>query len=501
VASFAAVAISSQVDQAASDQPPLPRATVTISPNATALRVPRSYLGLSTEYWSLPLYADHLRVLERVIGLLHVRGDGPMVLRIGGDSADQTFWDPRHTPLPPWAYPISPRWTREVSRLVRRLGLRLIVNLNVITNSPAGAVRLAQAAEARLPRHSIIGFEIGNEPDIYRLPAWEMMTGGQMVGADTLPPALTAADYAVDFQRFSEALRRVAPGVPLLGPALANPLGHLAWLPPLLAAHLPDLRTVTIHRYLFSGCVGRSSHRYPTIAKLLRPASTVGMANSLSPAIGIAHSAGLPIRLTEMDSVDCGGRAGVSDTFATALWAPDALFNLLRAGADGVNIHVRARTVNAAYAFDRRGLVAHPLLYGLLMFVRTLGWRPRWVPLQLRARPSLNLAAWAVRTGTGRPHVLLLNKGPRSVRFRLLIPTRGAATVQRLVAPSVRSLSGETLDGQRLGPDGTWTGSRQMAHLTRTRHGYVVVLPRFSEALVSARLDPGALRHIARRQI
>jgi hypothetical protein len=31
----------------------------------------------------------------------------------------------------------------------------------------------------------------------------------------------------------------------------------------------------------------------------------------------------------------------VSDTFATALWAPDALFELLRAGIDGVNVHVR----------------------------------------------------------------------------------------------------------------------------------------------------------------
>ena len=470
---------------------------MTIAPTETALPVPRSYLGLSTEYWSLPLYANHLRVLERVVGLLHVHGDGPVVLRIGGDSADQTFWDPRHTPLPSWAYGVTPRWTAEVSRLVRRLGLRLIVNLNVITDSPAGAVRLAQAATARLPRGSIIGFEIGNEPDIYRLPAWEMMTGGQMVGADTLPPALTPADYAVAFQRFSDALRRVAPGVPLLGPALANPLGHLAWLRPLLAAHLPGLRTVSIHRYLFSGCVGRSSHRYPTIAKLLGPRSTVGLAGSLSPAIGIAHSAGLPIRLTEMNSVDCGGRAGVSNTFATALWAPDALFNLLRAGADGVNIHVRARTVNAAYAFDRRGLVAHPLLYGLLMFVRTLGWRPRWVPLQLKARPSLNLAAWAVRTGTGRLHVLLINKGPRSVRFRLSIPTRGTASVQRLVAPSVRSSSGETLDGQRLGPAGTWTGSRQTAQVMRTRHGYGLVLPRFSEALVSARLARGALRHVA----
>jgi hypothetical protein len=47
----------------------------------------------------------------------------------------------------------------------------------------------------------------------------------------------------------------------------------------------------------------------------------------------------------------------------------DALFDLLRAGADGVNVHVRY-TVNAAFALARHGLEARPLLYGLALFTR-----------------------------------------------------------------------------------------------------------------------------------
>jgi len=36
--------------------------------------VPRSYFGLSTEYWALPLYAEHMALFERVLSLLQVRG-------------------------------------------------------------------------------------------------------------------------------------------------------------------------------------------------------------------------------------------------------------------------------------------------------------------------------------------------------------------------------------------------------------------------------------------
>ena len=44
-----------------------------------------------------------------------------------------------------------------------------------------------------------------------------------------------------------------------------------------------------------------------------------------------------------MNSVACGGKAGVSDTFASALWALDALFAVARSGADGVNLHMFPR--------------------------------------------------------------------------------------------------------------------------------------------------------------
>ncbi len=491
-AAFVAV-VFSHVDLADSDQPGLPRATVTVARDAAVRPIPRSYLGLSTEYWTLPLYGSRLSLFERVLSLLRVPGDGPVVLRIGGDSADRVFWDPQPRGLPGWAFGVTPSWTTLLGKLVRRLGVRLILDLNVITSSPSISTTLAAAAEARLPRRSIIGFEIGNEPDIYRRSAWLGMAAEKAVDRSVLPAALTAQSYAASLRQYAALLSAVAPGVPLLGPALANPHAHADWITTLIASHPPDLHTVSAHRYVYSGCVHSRSSRYPTIARLLSQRATAGMAASLSGVVHAAHRAGLSFRLTELNSVNCGGRPGLSDAFATALWAPSALFDLLAAGVDGVNVHTRADTINAPFALTSAGLIARPLLYGLLMFVRTLGSRPQLVAVRLHAGRSSGLEAWAVRTAGDRLHVLLINEGRRSVRVRLTLPARGRAAIERLLAPSARSLTGVTLDGQRLAPDGRWQGTPSDETVAPTRHGYVVSLPTRSAALLIARLAPGAL--------
>ncbi len=489
---FVAVAILSNVDLADSDAPRIPHATVTIAAGSAVRPVPRSYLGLSTEYWALPLYASRLGLFERAISLLRVQGDGPLLLRVGGDSADRSFWDPRDQVLPDWTYPVTPQWASVLAKLVRQEKLRLIIDLNLITSSPTLAAAWAQAAETELPRHSIVGFEVGNEPDIYRHAAWIRETHARLVVG--LPPALTADDYVADFRSYAAALQAVAPGVPLLGPALANPHLHARWVTTLVASRPPGLSTVTVHGYVYSGCVHRRSARYPTIARLLSQHATAGLAAELSADIRAAHRAGLRFRLSELNSVNCGGRRGISDAFATALWAPEVLFDLLHAGVDGVNLHMRADTINAPFAVNSSGLVARPLLYGLVAFVRTLGDRPRLVPVSVRAKNSLGLHAWAIRSGDEGLNVLMVNDGRRDVRVRLVLPARGRATIQRLLARSPGSLSGVTFDGQWIGHDGRWHGTPSNETVTPGRRGYyTVTVPRYSAALVSSSLVSGAL--------
>jgi hypothetical protein len=468
-------------------------ARVTVTGTARMAMLPRSYLGLSTEYWALPQWAGEMPLLERVMSLIHVPGDGPLVLRVGGDSADHSFWDPHENALPSWAFSLAPRWLAQARALVRRLGVRLILDLNLITDTPAAAAVWARAAKDGLPRGSIRAFEVGNEPDIYTRSAWLAITAGRPAEGRPLPAAMTAGGYVRDFRAYAEALELAAPHTLLAGPALANPVSHRRWTTALIAGARRSLGLVTIHRYPYSACTRRHPAAAPTVAKLLGPGASSAMADALRPTVDEAHDAGLPVRMTELNSVTCGGRPGVSNTFATALWAPDAFLDLARAGLDGINLHVRADTINAPFAITTAGLTARPLLYGMILFAHTLGPGARLVALRSTAPARLDFHPWAVRVGPDTLHVLLVDKGPRSVRAVLRLPATGAAGVQRMLAPAAGSETRVTLGGRELGPDGRWHGPAADATLAPRDGRYVVTVRGFSAVLLSVRVAPGSL--------
>jgi hypothetical protein len=464
------------------------RAELTVRAGAPTAGIPRSFLGLSTEYWVLPILARHPGLVDRALSVIRVPGDGPLTVRIGGDSADLSLWDPGSMVVPPWLFAVTPRWVQEASRLVRDLGARLILDLNLAIDSPSAAATWVQAAEARLPARSIAGFEVGNEPDLHThhfLLGALIPTGAQ---TERSPLGVTPRWYVRAFVRYARAVAPVAPGVPMLGPVIGNP-ADAGWIAALVHGAGRSLGAVSAHAYPLSGCVSRTSPGYATVARVLSERASAGVAHGLSTDIQLARRGGVPFRLTELNSVTCGGRKGVSDTFATALWAPDTLFELIRAGVASADIHLRADNDNAPFVIRGDRLVARPLLYGMALFARALGPGARLAPLALHAPGPLHLKAWAVRLADGRLHVLIINKGGRSALVELRLPAIGLASVERLLAPSAWSRSGVTLAGQRLDYHGTWSGRRQIETLVPRAGRYRMLVPGMSAALVSVRLE------------
>jgi hypothetical protein len=464
-------------------------AEITIAGHARPITVPDSFLGLSTEYWTLPLWAPQMRLLERAIVLFHAPGNGPMVLRIGGDSADHSFWEPSNRRLPGWMFAVTPSWMRELSALVTGTGSKLILDLNLVTGSASSAAAWAHAAERGLPRHSITAFEIGNEPDIYSRWYWTHSVQSPRINADLLPRSITLRRYIADFLAYRHALKRVAAGTPLIGPAIAHPVQHANWISDLISADRRSLAAVSAHRYPYSACLRHRAASYPTIRRLLSERATTVLAEDMLPAVRLADRAHLPLRLTELNSVTCGGRRGVSNTFATALWAPDALFELIHAGVAGVNMHVR-EAINAPFALNAAGLSPRPLLYGLVAFTRMLGPRAQLMPLAIHANRASRLKAWAVRVLGHVLHVLLIDKSAAPATVDLKLPATGSATVERLLAPSPKSTSGVSLAGQYLGRDGRWSGSRKIETVAMRHHRYALRIPPFSAAIVTVRTSP-----------
>ena len=452
---------------------------ITVAADATPAPLPTSFLGMSTEYWALPSWERHLALLDRVLALIH--GPGPLVLRIGGDSADRTFWEPTHEP--DWAFELTPRWLREVGGIVHHTGARLILDLNLVTATPAIAARWAHIASEDLPAGSIAGFEIGNEPDLYNATGWHTALAGTRLFRP-LPSGITPRDYAAAYESYRRALAIAAPGVPLLGPALAEPRTGLAYVARLLGGPHPGLTAVTVHRYPYSACAVPGTPQYPTIARILSENATAGMVRAIQGALRLARHARLPLRMTEINSVTCGGVRGISNSYATALWAPDALFELAHAGVSSADVHVRATTINAAFALDKRGLVARPLLYGMIVFERTLGPGAELVPTRSPGLNRRHVKVWAVRS-QGTLRLLVLDKGPHRVRIALSLPATAPAQVQRLTGPAPSATHGVRLAGQWLGSDGRWHGRFTTTRLVRTTSGYRLSIPPYSGAIVT----------------
>jgi hypothetical protein len=444
-------------------------AKVTVSTSRRMVPVPASFLGFSTEYWALPIDASYSTVFARILADVAVPGQG-LVLRIGGDSADQTFWEPSVSSYPIWAYGLTPAWMQQTAALVAADDLHVILDVNRISGTPQLAAALVSEAEQTFPAGSITGIEIGNEPDVYTQPGWQAFVGSSTVGpfseAD-LPTAITPANYRQTFAAYASAIAPVAPDVPLMGPALAIPQQGLSWIKALAEPSQPGLGAITMHEYPFGDCGNPTGPVYPSVAGLLNRRAVLNVFSSLRLDALQAQWERLPLRVTEFNSVTCGGVAGVSDSFATALWAPGALFEMLSAGVQSADLHLRTTPINAPFVYDGDGVDVRPLLYGLILFQRMLGPDAQLANSTVTDDAKLGLSAWAVQVAGDRLNVLLLDKDPRGARVRLDVPAGTDATVQTLTAPSANASNDVALDGQQLDSQADWVGTP----LTRTIAG------------------------------
>jgi hypothetical protein len=462
-----------------------PSVNVTIARDARSMPLAASFLGFSTEYWGLPTDARHLGLFARLVSLVRVPGDPRFVLRIGGNSSDHSFWEPGQRRWPRWMFPLTPRWIRAAADVTRASHLRVIFDLNLVTGTPRLAGAWARRTLAAMPHGSVIGFEIGNEPDIYDRAFWLDHIGDAVTRL--LPETITPASYAQAYARYAASVSRPAPRVPLLAPALALPNHDRAWVAALLASAPAHLGTVSVHDYPFTACASPADAMYPSVSRLLGQRATAGMAAAVRPAVRLAAAHAFRVRVTEFNSVTCGGVDGVSDSFATALWAPDALLSLARAGVSAADLHVRAYSVNSPFRFHRGRVSFRPLFYGLVMFARLLGRHARLVHVKVSPRERRRLAVWAVMSGSRTLRVLLVNKSKASLRVTLRLPARETARVQRLLAPSLASSGHVTLAGERLNGHARWVGHR-VVQLIRGHGGrYATAVRRFSATLLSTR--------------
>ncbi len=470
-------------------------ATVGLTPVTRPL--PAGFLGLALEYNTIPRWVGPSGepvdpVLVRLIDNLDPAGDP--VLRIGGQSTDRAWWPVAHMARPRGVtYNLTPAWAQAARRLAQALDARYLLGINLEANRTRISQTEADQLVRRIGRSFIAALNIGNEPDLYTVTPWYREADGHPLAwyAHTGTPVFSRPrGYGPD--QFIDEVRRtlrVMPDLPIGGPDTVT----AAWISNyarLMTRH-SRVRMIDAHAYPLINCVtDPSAPKYPSVAHLLALSSSRDLLAGTGPFIAQARRDGGQFRVDEMGSVSCNGRAGVSNTMASALWAADALFAADRAGVDGVNLHTYPDSVNGLFDLAESDghwtARIHPLYDGAVLFAQAAPTGSRLLPVA--GGDQRQLRTWATLAPDHRVRVLLINVGAATDATVRAPAGYGSApaTVERLQAPSAAATHDLTLGGESFASTDTGAlPTKALPVVAPTAGAYRIAIPAASAALIT----------------
>lgn len=385
-------------------------AVFSVQPHAPGHRVSESLSSFSYETLQLidpAFFSADNHALVQLFRRLNPRG----VLRIGGNTSDETVWSgyrgtlPAARPLSYAPHRHSPRFVlrpeslRTLAGFLEATGWTLVFGVNLRSGVPAMAVELARAVRAAVGER-LLAIQIGNEPNNFE-PSY--------------------AAYDVAWKTYAKGLR--AAGLPLGGPDTG---ANTDWVLDYAKEHGDESVLLSRHYY-------RNAAAQGSIADMLSGDPSICADARRIVQAGDARK--LPFRFTEANSYYDGGRDGVSNVFAAALWGCDFMLSLAQCGVQGIHFHggtlqsvetslgrtARMTSAGSSVADRRRavssyyapiagdlatGFQPQPLYYGMQLAQRFAG--ARFVGGQLDAGGA-NLTAYAAQRDNGLL-VTLINK-------------------------------------------------------------------------------------------
>lgn len=412
---------------------PVPNAAST----PVSVWVSRAQIGVIGERFAGLSYEKASMALPRfsqdnadLIGLFTGLGHG--LLRLGGNSVDQTQWTPDGAGRTRGQ--VAPADIDALASFLQLSGWTVLYGVNLATSTPQAA-----AAEVRYVAQtlgsSLYGIEIGNECDLYRGHYFQNWT---------------LQDFERRWTQFRNAIYEIEPNLAITGPASADNVE--SWTLPFgQDVSATQIALLTQHYYRGDG---QSSSA--TQATLISP--DVRLVQELGWLKAGAASNGVPFRITETNSFYNGGAVGVSNSYASALWVIDHLFSIALGGATGANLHGGGHSAGYTPIADLEGTVleARPEYYGVLLF--TLAGRGRLLETTVMAS-GCNLTAYALRPAAGGLRVIVVNKeNDRHLTLQLHCgDTVSSATALLLTGPSLEATSGVSIQGATIPKDGSFS--------------------------------------------
>ena len=438
--------------------------TVTVRAGGSRTSIAPDFSGIGYEIASVGrpgLLSGANKVYIQLVRTLGARG----VIRIGGNTADFATYSPAATPVSsPFGTVVNDAVLKDLGEFLKSTGWRLIWALNLGKGSDADAIAEAKAVSAAAGSR-LLAFEIGNEPDLF-------------VNARHRKAEYGYDEWLTEFRRYKAALRARLPGIPLAGPDVA---GKTDWVTRFAADEGKDTVLLTHHYYR------EGQNPASTAEKLL------GVDPKLQPQLDklreASRSSGVPYRICEVNSFSGGGRPGVSDTMASALWVLDYMFTLAANACSGVNMEtgVNHRGFISSYSpigDDEQGhYSATPEYYGMLAF--SLAGRGSLLETEMDGGPP-GVKAYATRPREKRLCLTLVNKGAAATVVTAKLGSSASnrpAAVLRLRGPALDAKTGITLGGTEVTAAGMWKPAK--AEVAPVRDGTLrLELPGASAAIV-----------------
>jgi hypothetical protein len=428
-----------------------PDATVRVTVGAPSAvpPIPPDFMGLGFEISSVArsgLLSPANAAYVQLVRALSQQG----LIRVGGNTADYAHYSPGAPPVStPYGTVVDDAVLKDLGGFLAATGWKLIWALNLGSGSQANAIDEARAV-TRFAGSELLAFEIGNEPDLFK--GEKHRSAGY--GYDA---------WLADYRGYKAALRAQLPGIPFAGPDVA---GKTDWAARFAADEGKDCVLLTHHYYR------EGQNPTSTIAKLL------GSDPKLQPQLDQLRSAsqrcGVGYRICEVNSFSGGGRPGVSDTMAAAVWALDYLWTLAANGCSGVNMETGVNQHGFISSYspigdDEQGhYEPRPEYYGLLAFRFAQG---KILDVVKRgANPAIK--AYAASPAHGTVRVTLINKSEISSVLHITSESerREQASLFRLTGPAANATLGVKLTNQEA---------------LRPREGqWIVELPAVSAAIV-----------------
>jgi len=298
--------------------------------------MPGDFIGLSYEVQQLAdpsFFSPQNSGLIREFKALSPTG----VLRLGGNTSEFGYWKPTPDSLEPAHpqvrevagepkpryYPVTVEAVRNLAEFLPATGWNCVYGIGMGTNTPTRAAEEA-AFVAKTLGNRLQYFQIGNEADLFARHLRD-------------PKTWSAKTYLEEWLTLAHAIAARVPGAKFGMPDVAS---AVSWLTEIADQwpSIPDPPQVTTltHHYYFGG---PATNPEVNIPNLLKPATMQRVQNTANIATAAASKIGASVRMTEGNTCYRGGKPGVSDVFAAALWAADYSLLLASNGYSGVNLH------------------------------------------------------------------------------------------------------------------------------------------------------------------